>query len=100
MRATLDGKTIARPVATCALVVISAMATPWCSIFAQGGAAGDPVAPFSSFYVSAGTILMNVSDLNFHFERPDIDTVSKRPGFATLANHGYTAGFGGYFPIM
>jgi hypothetical protein len=67
---------------------------------AQASATDQSVAPFSSFYITAGTILMNVSDLNFHFERPDIDSASKRPGFPTIANHGYTMGAGFYFPVL
>jgi len=66
---------------------------------AQGSMSGESLAPFSTFYVTTGTLLMDVSRLNPHFERVDL-AVNKRPGFYTLSNDGYSVGLGGYGPVM
>lgn len=55
----------------------------------------EPPAAFSSVFLSAGTLLMDVSKLNPHFERLDLD-VKDRPGFYTLSNDAYSVGVGGY----
>ena len=63
---------------------------------AQGTSKRDEsVPPFSAFYLTTGTLLMDVSKLNPHFERLDL-AANKRPGFYTLSNDGYSVGFGGY----
>lgn len=84
----------ARAIAACAVLV--ACASP---ARAQQRAADESVAPFSAFYLSTGTLLMDVSKLNPHFERLDLD-VSKRPGFYTLSNDAYSIGAGGYGVIF
>jgi hypothetical protein len=55
----------------------------------------EPPAAFSALFLSTGTLLMDVSKLNPHFERLDLD-VKNRPGFYTLSNDGYSVGVGGY----
>ena len=67
---------------------------------AQGGA-GEPgtIPAFSTFYLATGTLLMDVSKLNPHFERLDLPTAS-RPGFYTISNDGYSVGMGGYGPVF
>jgi hypothetical protein len=58
-----------------------------------------PIPAFSAFWVSTGTLLMDVSKLNPHFERLDL-APTDRPGFFTLSNDGYSLGVGGYGPVM
>lgn len=63
-------------------------------LVAQPGAR-SPVAPFSSLYVTAGTMQVDVSRLNPHFERTDL-LPADRPGFFTISNDAYSIGLGGY----
>lgn len=62
---------------------------------AQGGGS---VTPFTAVWVGAGTLLVDVSRLNPHFERNDLPEL-QRPGYFTLSNDGYTFGGGVYGPI-
>ena len=66
---------------------------------AQNSKRDEPIAPFSSFYIATGTLLMDVTKLNPHFERLDLP-VGQRPGFYTLSNDGYSVGVGGYGPVL
>lgn len=66
---------------------------------AQGSNRDQPIAPFSSFYIATGTLLMDVTRLNPHFERVDLPA-AQRPGFYTLSNDGYSVGVGGYGPVL
>lgn len=66
---------------------------------AQNAKRDEHIAPFSSFYISTGTLLMDVTKLNPHFERLDL-VVGQRPGFYTLSNDGYSVGVGGYGPVL
>lgn len=65
----------------------------------SGGRTRDPIPPFSAFWVSTGTLLMDVNKLNPHFERLDL-AQAERPGFFTLSNDGYSLGVGGYGPAV
>jgi hypothetical protein len=84
-------------------VVLSAFAVPCAALFspleAQRGTSQPAVAPFSAVYFAAGTMLVDVSRLNPHFERADLPTAEK-PGYFTLSNDGYSLGLGGYGEIM
>lgn len=55
----------------------------------------DSPAAFSMVFFSAGSMHMDVSRLNEHFARTDLDPRS-RPGFFALSNDGYSVGIGGY----
>lgn len=66
---------------------------------AQAGSTDDGIAPFSSVFLSTGTLLMNVTQLNPHFERLDLDP-AKRPGFFAISNDGYAVGFGAYGAVL
>lgn len=67
------------------------------------GAAGRPAGgqatggnpPFTTVYLSAGTLLLDVSKLNPHFERTDLPA-AERPGFFTISDDGFSVGIGGY----
>src|SRR6185436_20684156 len=59
----------------------------------------EPIAPFSSFFVATGTMLMDVSKLNQHLERNDLDA-KDRPGFYAMSNDGYSVGLGGYGAVV
>ena len=86
---------IAFAIAVAAVALVAPVA-----LGAQGTARTDgPIAPFSTFYVTTGTLLMDASRLNAHFERTDLPA-TQRPGFYTIANHGYSVGFGGYGAVM
>ena len=67
---------------------------------AQGGGPSF-VTPFSSVFISTGTLLMDVSKLNVRFERPDLLLLvpPQRTGFPTISNDGYSIGVGGYAPV-
>ena len=80
--------------ATCAACLTLAVALP-ASSSAQKRSRNEPIAPFSTVYGAAGTLLIDVSKLNAHFERTDLDA-KDRPGFFTLSNDGYSIGLGGY----
>ena len=75
-----------------ALAMLAFAATP-CQ--AQRSSSDEAVAPFSSAYFTVGTLLMDVSKLNPHFERLDLD-VKDRPGYYTLSNDAYSVGLGAY----
>ncbi len=62
------------------------------------GRSRAPIPPFSAFWVSTGTLLVDVNKLNPHFERLDLPQAN-RPGFWTLSNDGYSLGVGGYGPV-
>jgi hypothetical protein len=62
---------------------------------AQSGAASRSIAPFSTVYVTTGTMLMDVTKLNPRFERTDLPA-DQRPGFFALSNDAYSIGIGGY----
>jgi len=66
---------------------------------AQTSVERKPIPAFSTFYATTGTLLMDVSRLNPHFERPDLPA-NQRPGFYTISNDGYSLGFGGYGPVF
>jgi hypothetical protein len=74
-----------------------ALATP---ARAQGDGGGF-VAPFSTIFISAGRLLMDVSKLNPRFERPDLLLLNppQRTGFDAISNDGYSIGIGGYTPV-
>lgn len=74
------------------LALLAAVAIP---ARAQRSPADEAVAPFSSAYFTVGTLLMDVSKLNPHFERLDLD-VKDRPGYYTLSNDAYSIGAGAY----
>ncbi len=85
----------------CRFVVVVATAASAADAQTPGSAVGRtraPIPPFSAFWVSTGTLLMDVSKLNPHFERLDLAQVD-RPGFFTLSNDGYSLGVGGYGPV-
>jgi hypothetical protein len=65
----------------------------------QGQGRVEPISPFSTFYFTTGTLLMDVSKLNPRFERLDLDP-KDRPGFYTISNDGYSIGIGGYGSVM
>lgn len=67
----------------------------------QGQAAprDEPIAPFSAFYFTTGTLLMDVSKLNPRFERLDLEA-KDRPGFYTISNDGFSVGIGGYGAVV
>ena len=79
-------------VATVATVVALALAAADRPADAQS-MAGNP--PFTTAYLSAGTLLMDVSKLNPHFERTDL-ALADRPGFFTISGDGFSVGVGGY----
>lgn len=83
--------------AAAVLVLVAAAALAPAPLGAQVNrpAGREPPAAFSAFFVSTGTLLMDVSKLNPHFERLDLD-VKDRPGFYTLSRDGYSVGLGGY----
>ncbi|HVZ49821.1 MAG TPA: hypothetical protein VG916_13630 [Gemmatimonadaceae bacterium] len=54
---------------------------------------------FSNVYLETGTLLMDVSKLNPHFERLDLDA-KDRPGYFTISNDAYAVGAGGYGIVM
>jgi hypothetical protein len=64
-----------------------------------GSDAPGAISAFSTFYLATGTLLMDVSKLNPHFERIDLPSAS-RPGFFTISNDGYSVGMGGYGPVF
>ncbi|MDQ8165261.1 MAG: hypothetical protein P3A28_05830 [Gemmatimonadota bacterium] len=66
---------------------------------AQTSLGSQPIPAFSTFYVTTGTLLMDVSRLNPHFERNDL-AANLRPGFYTISNDGYSLGVGGYGPVF
>jgi hypothetical protein len=83
--------------ATTLFALVSAASS---SLRAQNRAVRDePIAPFTTFYLATGTLLMDVSKLNPRFERLDLEE-KDRPGFFTISNDGYSVGIGGYGPIM
>jgi hypothetical protein len=93
MRASL---TNARHLMTLFAALIAASGT----LGAQNrGARNEPIAPFSTFFFSTGTFLMDVSKLNPRFERLDLEA-KDRPGFFTLSNDGYSVGIGGYGAVI
>ncbi|MFI5311494.1 MAG: hypothetical protein ACHQQ3_09695, partial [Gemmatimonadales bacterium] len=57
--------------------------------------------PFTSVFISTGTVLMDVSKLNAHFERPDLLllTPPQRTGYDAISNDGYSIGIGAYTPV-
>ncbi len=57
------------------------------------------VPPFSSVYVATGTLLLDVSKLNPHFERLDLPA-NERPGYFTLSDDAYVVGLGGYGVVL
>lgn len=65
------------------------------------GAASSFVSPFTSLYLSTGTLLMDVSRLNVRFSRPDLQQLvpPQRTGFDALSGDGYSVGIGGYTPV-
>jgi hypothetical protein len=79
-------------------VHIAALAACFASAVRPAGAQGkdaSPPAAFSNVYLTVGTLLMDASKLNPHFERTDLDPAS-RPGFYTLSDDAFAAGIGGY----
>lgn len=66
---------------------------------AQSSMDRKPIPAFSTFYVTTGTMLMDVNRLNPHFERLDLPAAD-RPGFYTISNDGYSVGVGGYGPVF
>jgi len=62
---------------------------------------GGFVTPFTSVFISAGKLLMDVSALNPRFERPDLLALNppQRTGFDAISNDGYSIGIGGYTPV-
>lgn len=93
-RMTTAMQRLARAGMTAAIILI----TP-ALLGAQNSKRDEPIAPFSSFYLTTGTILMDVTKLNPHFERVDLPA-GQRPGFYTLSNDGYSVGVGGYVPVL
>lgn len=89
--------TMLRPAATTALAVALAVALTVSGRPASGqpSAGNAPLAPFTTVYLSAGTLLLDVSKLNPHFERTDLP-VAERPGFFTISDDGFSVGIGGY----
>ena len=77
--------------------VLAAAAAP---LRAQGGDQGF-VTPFSSIFISAGKLLMDVSRLNPRFERPDLALLlpPQHTGFDAISNNGFSIGAGGYTPV-
>jgi hypothetical protein len=69
------------------------------SVHAQPPMDNPRPAPFSNAYLSAGTLLVDVSKLNPHFERIDLPAAG-RPGFFTLSNDSYAVGLGAYGTVM
>ena len=90
MAATM--RRVARGGSAAALALLAPML-----LSAQATNRDEPIAPFSSFYVTTGTLLMDVSKLNAHFDRTDIPTAQR---FFALSNDGYSIGVGGYGPVM
>jgi opacity protein-like surface antigen len=72
------------------------------TLLAQPAAAQQSggITPFSAIYFSTGTMLMDVTKLNPHFERTDIANPANRPGFFTLSNDGYSIGGGAYGAVL
>ena len=66
---------------------------------AQSAPRDQPIPPFSAAYLSTGTLLVDVSRLNPHFERLDL-AVKERPGFFTISNDAYSVGIGAYGTVM
>lgn len=62
---------------------------------AQAPSGRQPLPPFTTVYLSAGTLLLDVSKLNPHFERTDLPAI-ERPGFFTISDDGFSIGVGGY----
>ena len=62
---------------------------------------GSFVVPFSSLYLSMGTLLVDVSRLNTRFSRPDLLLLvpPQRTGFEAISGDGYSIGIGGYTPV-
>lgn len=90
----------ARRLTLSATAILALAGTASSSLGAQNRAPRDEaIPPFTTFYLSTGTLLMDVSKLNPRFERLDLDE-KDRPGFFTISNDGYSVGFGGYGPIM
>lgn len=54
---------------------------------------------FSNVFLQTGTLLMDVTKLNPHFERLDLDA-KDRPGYFTISNDAYSVGFGGYGMVL
>lgn len=83
--------------ALAAAVPVLCASTP---LRAQGDGGGF-VTPFTAVFVSAGTVLMNVSKLNPRFERSDLLLLNppQRTGFDAISNDGYSIGIGGYTPV-
>lgn len=96
MRATFIGSVRRAAIAGIAIALVSAAPR---RAAAQMTQRDDAIAPFSSVFVSTGTLLMDVSRLNPHFERLDLDPAN-RPGYFTLSNDGYAVGFGGYGVVL
>ena len=48
------------------------------ALYAQASKKDEPIAPFSTFYLTTGTLLMDVSKLNPHFERTDLAAAKRR----------------------
>jgi len=67
---------------------------------AQDGG-GSFVVPFSSLYLTTGTLLMDVSRLNVRFSRPDLLLLvpPQRTGFEAISSDGYSIGIGGSAPV-
>jgi len=57
------------------------------------------VTPFTAVWFGAGTVLVDVSRLNPHFERTDLPEL-QRPGFFTISNDGFSVGGGAYGPVL
>ncbi|MEA3245947.1 MAG: hypothetical protein U9Q74_07295 [Gemmatimonadota bacterium] len=82
-------------VAALVLAAIAVAASPAAAQDRTAPVRQEPPAAFSSFFLSTGTLLMDVTKLNPHFERLDLDA-KNRPGFFALSNDAYSVGVGGY----
>src|SRR5689334_22528692 len=70
------------------------------SLEAQGGQPSPTLAPFSTVFFTTGSLLVDVTKLNPHFERTDIADQTKRPGFYTISNDAFSVGLGGYGAVL
>jgi hypothetical protein len=70
------------------------------SLEAQAPQKTPTLAPFSTVFFTTGSLLVDLSKLNPHFERTDIADPTKRPGFFTISNDAFSVGLGGYGAVF
>jgi hypothetical protein len=80
--------------------LLSLALVPAPSLHAQAGRPSQEISPFTTVFFTTGTLLVDVTKLNPHFERTDIGDPTKRPGYFTISNDAFAVGLGGYGAVL